>query len=77
MQCLTRFPLTLGLLGLAWLLLGAAAPENVGATSVRLERYFEFIGNPHESFFQGSFLTGRDLQQEQDYLNLKPVIAST
>ena len=48
-------------------LLGCPPLTQAAPVAVTLEGYFEFSGNPEGGFFHGTFLTGSDLQTEQDY----------
>jgi hypothetical protein len=57
-------------LSLGWVGAGRAEP-----IAVTLDHYFAFVGAADHQFFTGKFLTGEDLQDEQDYQRLGPVIS--
>lgn len=67
MQHRRRHRLEAAILVFAWLLLGATHSWHAEAASVRLEHYVELSGDPGETSFTGSFLTGQDVQAAQDF----------
>lgn len=58
-------------------LLGCSSLTQAARVAVALDGYFEFSGKPGGEFFHGTFLTGSDLQTEQDYMrpDLKRVVS--